>query len=141
MNKNTMLIAAAVLIVLAAVGGFLGGMQYQKGNATSNFTQGNNGTFRQRLGTMGQNGQNFRPVRGQVLNMDNNSITVKLSDGSTKIVVLSGSTIFVKSVTAALSDLKTGETVNVVGTQNSDGSVTAQDVQINPPVRPSPQAQ
>ena len=123
---------AAVLIVLAAVGGFLGGMQYQKGNATSNFTQGNNGTFRQRSGMTGQNGQNFRPVRGQVLSLDNNSLTVKLSDGSTKIIVLSGSTAFLKATKVSQSDLKTGDTVNVIGTQNSDGSLTAQDIQINP---------
>jgi hypothetical protein len=64
--------------------------------------------------------------------MNSNSLTVKLSDGSTKIVVLSGSTTFVKSSPASQSDLKTGDTVNVVGTQNSDGSVTASDVQINP---------
>lgn len=133
MNKNTMMIVSAVLVVLAAVGGFLGGMQYQKGNTGSNFAQGGNGAFRQRSGMMGQNGQNFRPVRGQILNMDNNSLTVKLSDGSTKIVVLGGSTVYFKSTTALQGDLKNGDTVNVIGTQNSDGSVTAQDVQLNPP--------
>lgn len=137
MNKNTMMIVSIVLVVFAAVGGFLGGMQYQKGNAGSNFAQGSaqggNGTFRQRTGTMDQNAQNFRPVRGQILNMDNNSLTVKLSDGSTRIVVLGGSTVYLKSTTASQSDLKTGDTVNVIGTQNSDGSVTAQDIQLNPP--------
>lgn len=133
MNKNTMIIIAAVLVVIAAVGGFFGGMQYQKGNAGSNFAQGGNGTFRQRSGMMGQNGQNFRPVRGQVLSIDTNGITVKLLDGSTKIVVLSGSTVYLKSTKALQSDLKTGDMVNVIGTQNSDGSVTAQDVQLNPP--------
>jgi hypothetical protein len=133
MNKNTMMIVSAVLVVLAAVGGFFGGMQYQKGNSVSNLAQGGNGAFRQRSGMMGQNGQNFRPVRGQVLSQSTNTLTVKLSDGSTKIVVLSGSTVYLKSTAASQTDLKTGDTVNVVGTQNSDGSVTAQDVQLNPP--------
>ncbi len=132
MNKNTLIAVAVVLIVIAAAGGFFGGMLYQKGNSASNLTQTGNGTFRQRLETMGQNGQNFRPVRGQVLSIESNSLTVKLSDGSTKIVVLSGSTAFLKSAKVSQNDLKTGDTVSVIGTQNSDGSVTAQDVQINP---------
>jgi hypothetical protein len=62
-------------------------------------------------------------------------MTVKLSNGSTEIVVLSSSTAFMQSTKAGLSDIKTGDTVNVVGTANSDGSVTAQDVQINPPAQ------
>ena len=128
-----MMIVSAILVIIAAVGGFFGGMQYQKGNAGSNLAQGGNGAFRQRSGMMGQNGQNFRPVRGQVLSQSSNTLTVKLSDGSTKIVVLSGSTVYLKSTTALQGDLKTGDTVNVVGTQNSDGSVTAQDIQLNPP--------
>ncbi len=135
MNKNTMIVVAVVLVIIAAGGGFFGGMMYQKNQTSSLGVTGTNGSrqggnFAGRLG--GQN-SNFRPVRGQVLNMDNNSLTVKMSDGSTKIVVLSSSTSFVQSTKAALSDVKTGDTVNVVGTQNSDGSVTAQDVQINPP--------
>ena len=128
-----MIIIAVVLVIIAAAGGFLGGMMYQK-NQTPALSATGRGNF---VARFGQNGQNaaFRPVRGQVLNMDANSLTVKLSNGSTEIVVLSSSTAFMQSTKAALSDVKTGDTVNVVGTQNSDGSVTAQQVQINPPTQ------
>jgi Cu/Ag efflux protein CusF len=139
MNKNTMIVASVILIIIAAAGGFFGGMVYQKNQTPSFGMMGQNGSrqggnFAGRLGQSGQN-SNFRPVRGQVLSIGNNSLTVKMSDGSTKIVVLSSSTSFAQSTKAALSDIKTGDTVNVVGTQNSDGSVTAQDVQINPPAQ------
>ena len=140
-NKNIMILVAVVLIILAAGGGFFGGMMFQK-NQTPSFGglgQGGSmpgGNFAGRFG--GQTSQGaaaFRPVRGQVLDMSANSLTVKMLDGSTKIVVLSSSTAFMASAKAALSDVKTGDTVNVVGTANSDGSVTAQDVQINPPAQ------
>ena len=104
---------------------------YQKNQTPVLGTTGR-GNFAGRFGQSGQNAA-FRPVRGQVLNMDSNSLTVKMSDGSTKLVVLSSSTAFMQSTKAVLSDVKTGDTVNVVGTQNSDGSVTAQDVQIARP--------
>ena len=136
-NKNMVIIVAVILIVVAAVGGFFGGMQYQKSQsrtafAGAGFGGGNGGAYRQFAG--GQNGQNnnFRAVRGQVLSLSNGTMTVKLNNGSTEIVVLSGSTTFAQAAKASLSDVKTGDTVNVVGSSNSDGSVTAQDVQINP---------
>lgn len=134
MNKN--LIIAAVLVIIALGGGFLMGMQYEKSKAPSYangpFMMGGNGQMRGRFGS-GQNAA-FRPVRGQVLSVDNTGLTVKLSDGSSKIVVVAPSTVFVKSSTASASDVKSGDTIVVVGTANSDGSVTAQNVQINPPV-------
>lgn len=128
-NKN--LIIATLLVVLALGGGFFAGMQYQKQKAPS--LAGGNGQFFRRIGQGGQSGQNFRPIRGQVLSIDDTGMTVKMMDGSSKIIVVSGSTMFVKSTTAAKTDIKSGDTVMVLGTQNSDGSVTAQDVQINPP--------
>jgi hypothetical protein len=133
-NKNMMILVAVVLIIIAAASGFFGGMMYQKNQTPVFAGAAGRGNFAGRFG--GQGGQNvaaFRPVRGQVLDMNNNSLTVKMSDGSTKIVVLSSSTAFMQSTKAALTDVKTGDTVNVVGTANSDGSVTAQQVQINPP--------
>jgi flagellar basal body-associated protein FliL len=136
-NKNTMIIVAVVLVIVAAAGGFFGGMIYQKNQAPALGAAGR-GSLTARFGQGGQGGQAaaaFRPVRGQVLSTSSNSLTVKMSDGSTKIVVLSTSTAFMQSTKAASSDVKTGDTVNVVGTANSDGSVTAQDIQINPPAQ------
>jgi hypothetical protein len=135
-NIHTMrILISIVLIIVAAAGGFFGGMMFQKNQAPSLSGATGRGNFAGRFG--GQAGQNaaFRPVRGQVLDMSANSLTVKMSDGSTKIVVLSSSTAFMQSTKAALTDVKTGDTVNVVGTANSDGSVTAQDIQINPPAQ------
>ena len=138
-NKNTIIIVAVVLVIIAAAGGFFGGMMYQKNQTPSLTGVVGRGNFAGRFGGQaGQNAAAFRPVRGQVLSMSSNSLTVKMSDGSTKIVVLSSSTAFMQSAKAALSDVKTGDTINVVGTQNSDGSVTAQDVQINPPAQGRP---
>jgi hypothetical protein len=130
MNKNLITI---IIVIIVGVGAFFGGMQYQKSQVPS-FATGQ-GEYRQRMMGQGQQGQGqtFRPVRGDVLSTDNNTLTVKLQDGSSKIVILSGNTTYMKEASATKEDLKTGNTVMVTGTSNSDGSVTAQSVQINPP--------
>ncbi|OGH42399.1 MAG: hypothetical protein A3H79_02640 [Candidatus Levybacteria bacterium RIFCSPLOWO2_02_FULL_36_8b] len=128
MKNNNLLIIIIVAVVVGIVA-FFAGTKYR----VSQFAAGNfqNGAFRQR-GMMGQ-GQNFRPVRGDIIGRDDKSITVKLSDGSSKIILFSDKTVYLKSSTGSKDDLKTGDKVMVIGTENSDGSVTAQDVQINPP--------
>jgi hypothetical protein len=135
---------AALIAVLISVAAFFGGMQYQKAKTPNqrgqSFAQnGQGGTMRGqfdggtgRLG--GQNGAAFRPVTGQIISQDDKSITVKLTDGSSKIILMSSSTPVSKTLAGALTDLKVGETVRVIGTANSDGSVTAQDIQLNPQV-------
>ena len=144
MNKTTGIILAVVLVILAAVGGFFGGMYYQKHK-----TSGRAGMFagqmmgaggRQMFRTGGGMGQNGGIVRGQILSIENNNMTVKLADGSSKIVILGSSTMFVQSSKASSSDVKQGDTVMVFGTTNSDGTVTAQNVQLNPQqmMRPMP---
>lgn len=137
MNKNTTIIVALILVIAAGVGGFFGGIQYQKSQPRGTGQFAGRG-FGGGAGGFGGANSNFRPVRGQILSMDSNSLTVKLSDGSTKIVVVSSTTVFVKSSSASETDLKTGDTVNAVGTQNSDGSLTASNVQINPPMMQRP---
>jgi hypothetical protein len=135
-----------VVIIALAVGAaaFFGGMQYQKsktpiiagfnngsGNGRGGTGQGGNGQFQRR----GGNNQGIRPVLGDIIATDDKSITVKLQDGSTKIVILSESTAINKADQAQKSDLKTGEKVMVLGPTNSDGSVTAQNIQLNPQQR------
>jgi len=75
-------------------------------------------------------GANF--VAGTILSKDDVSMTVKLQDGGSKIVFFSGSTKITKSAEGSLGDLVIGEQVLANGTTNSDGSVTAQTVQIRP---------
>jgi type II secretory pathway pseudopilin PulG len=129
--KNNWVVTIIVIVIVAGIA-FFGGMQYQK-SQVSNFAQGQ-GAFRQRMMGQGQGQEQtaFRPVRGDILSVDNNTLTVKLSDGSSKIVILSGSTTYMKEASATKDDLKTGNTVMITGASNSDGSVTAQNVQINP---------
>ncbi len=123
MNKITIVI----LLITVAVAGFFGGMQYQKSQKTSQAGQGQAGQgLRQRFGA------NARAVRGQIVSADSGSMTVKLRDGSTKIVILSGSATITKAAPSSKSDLTNGAQVMVFGTNNSDGSVTAQAVQLNP---------
>ncbi len=138
MKKNNIVL---ILVIAAVVGiaGFFGGMQYQKSKSPANSFFGNgvggggNGQTR-RFGN-GTGGRNSGAVIGEILSSDENSITVKLMDGSSKIVIVSSSTSINKAAAASKSDLKTGERVAVFGSTNSDGSVTAQNIQLNPMMR------
>ncbi len=140
MKKNAIIITIIVAVV-ALGAGFFGGMQYQKSQPRF----GGNGTFISRQGGFGGAGSGSRfggagtggarPVIGQIISSDATGITVKMTDGSTKIVIVSSSTSINKFAPGTKNDLKTGETVAVVGTQNSDGSVTAQNIQLNPEMR------
>jgi len=147
--KKTVLL---VLVVAVVVGGlaFYGGMKYGQGKVSQRFAQmgANGGSFR---GTSGQGrtgtgGMNVGFVSGTILSKDANSITVQLRNlgaaGSnngtgSKIVFLSTSTEIGKTVSGTLNDLSVGQSVTVTGSANSDGSVTAQSVQIRPNM-PSP---
>lgn len=131
--KNANILAIA-LLVIGLGAGFFGGMQYQKSQRGQLGANGQPNNQQGRRVGMGQNGAN-RPVAGSIISADDKSITVKLADGSSKIVLLSDQTQINKAEVAVKSDLKAGETVAVFGSANSDGSVTAQNIQLNPQTR------
>ncbi len=125
MKNGKMIATIAVLIVLVGGGSFFAGMKYQQ----SKRPQGRFGNFQ--LGQFGQR-QGFRPVNGEIISVDDKSITVKLADNSSKIVLLTDTTAINKSSQGSKEDLKVGEKVVAFGTENSDGSITAENIQINP---------
>jgi flagellar basal body-associated protein FliL len=124
--KNKNLIITILLVVIVWAGAFYGGMKYQQRKRPSFNRQ-----FGQSIGQGQRNGQNFRPVNGEIISADDKSITVKMQDGSSKIVLLNDKTEINKASEATKEDLKTGEKVMAMGQENSDGSITAQSIQLN----------
>jgi hypothetical protein len=143
-NNNTLFITIAIAIVIG-VGGFFAGMKYQQTKQPS-FTRNGANTFMMGGAQNGQgaiNGQTRTggarmgggQVMGDILSQDATSITVKLQDGSSKIVLFNDKTTINKAEAASTADLKTGEKVAVFGQTNTDGSVTATNIQLNPILR------
>ena len=134
-------IAVILLVaIITGTGGFFAGTKYQQSKLPLGFAAMQNGQGRaMMLGNGGgtkmgiRNG--FRPVSGEIIKQDDSSITVKLKDGSSKIVLLGGSTVINKAESGSKADLTVGTEVAVFGAENTDGSVTAQNVQINPGFR------
>lgn len=129
--KKTLL---SVLIAVVVVGGgaFYGGMKYAQSKTPQRTGQGNfqrNGTAN--IGGLRGNGSGGFTV-GDIIAKDNNSITVKLNDGGSKIVFYSGTTEVDKFAKGTAGDLQVGESVTVSGQANQDGSLTAQTIQIRP---------
>src|SRR3972149_9570733 len=106
MNKNR-IFAIVIIVIVAAVGSFYGGMKYvggqtaSVGNARGQFAQerqafvgGANVTSGQN-GLRGINGNGF--ISGSILSKDATSVTVGLSTGGSKIVLLATSTQIMKT--------------------------------------------
>lgn len=112
----------AAIIVVAALSFYVGTIYSQKSatGTRQQFAQ----QFRQREGIQG----GF--ISGKVLSKDVESITVQTRDGSSHIVLYSGSTAVVKPVPGSINDISAGTEVVAGGTQNSDGSITAQSIQV-----------
>lgn len=117
-------------MVAVGVAAFFGGVKYQQ-SKTPQFPGGFAGGFG-RGQRSGSDTQAFTPVMGQIISQDSDSITVKLQDESSKIVLLSSDTSISKMDKGSKSDLKNGQRVRVIGTENSDNSVTAQNIELNP---------
>jgi hypothetical protein len=130
-----------IVVIIVAAAAFWGGITYQKSKVSSFAGAGAGGRFGGRFGG-GQGGfqgsgaggaggaSGMMPVNGQIVSTSSNAITVKLSDGSSKIVDLSSQTKINKTTQGTVSDLTTGQQVTAFGSANSDGSITAQAVNV-----------
>ncbi len=115
--KQKEIITIIVVSALVGVAAFFGGTKYQQAQ-------------RGRFQNAPVNRMNvFRPTSGEILSADDKTLTIKLTDGSSKIIILSAKTEISKSSTASATDLKVGGKITVQGQTNTDGSVTAQSIQ------------
>jgi ribosomal protein S1 len=123
-----------IIAGLVAAGlGFFGGMKYQE-SKTPRFARNLPENFQEMREEFGQRSDGvavgLRPVNGEVLSVDEDSITVKLPDDSSKIILLSENSVINKTEEGSKDDLGEGTEIVVFGQENSDGSITAQNIQI-----------
>ena len=131
-------IIISIAILLAVAGGsFYGGIFYEKSRSPiNNFAGGANRQNRTgqgqqgntRFGGAGASGM----ASGEIVSKSNGSVTVKMRNNSSKIIVLPGSVSISKPNPGTLDDLSAGTEITVMGSPNSDGSITAQTIQIRP---------
>lgn len=140
MNKKINLLIAIIAIAIVGGGAFFGGMIYEKNLNSGGTRNGNfaNLTPEQRQARVQQlngnsantRGGNF--INGEIIGKDDKSITVKMTDGSSKIIFYSGSTQVMKNDVGTSDDLAIGKQVMANGTANNDGSISAQSIQLRP---------
>lgn len=121
MNK---LIIVLLMFVIGA-GSFFAGIQYQKSKRPQLRAGEHPQGFRERLQNQG------RPISGEIIDSDEKSITVKLPDDSSRIVFVGDSVQINKSAPGTKDDLAPGTQVFVIGSENPDGSITANSIQFS----------
>jgi hypothetical protein len=147
--KKTIIVALSVAVVVGG-GAFFGGMKFAESKSPS---RGADAGQRQFQRGVGQNGE--RPpgqmgqragmgggfIAGEILAKDEKSLTIKMRDGGSKIIFFSGTTAISKPSEVSAESLVVGEEVTVIGKTNTDGSVTAESVQVRPVMmRPADEA-
>ncbi len=122
MNKQVIIYIVGGVLMVAS---FLGGYKYGQSQTVTDASKGRlglnaaGGNFVRGTGDAQNsgrriNGQGFGGmVNGEILSLDDKSITVKMRDGSSKIVFYSGTTTIGKTTAGAATDLVIGKQVNV----------------------------
>jgi len=129
--KKTIPIIIAIVIVVAG-GTFYCGMKYQESKLPKGLAGRNFQNIGGLNGSTGQRNSNFS--NGEIISKDDKSITIKLRDGGSKIIFLSDSTKITKQADGSSDDFEVGKSIMVGGKQNSDGSITADTIQLNPQI-------
>jgi len=140
MKKILPIIIVSILIV--GGGAFYGGMKYgENKGASGSFSRQNFQNLsvedRQQLfqgnvaGTF-QRGMVSNSLYGEVVSLDEQSLTLKTPDGGSKIVFFSTSTTVSEMAEGSTDDIGIGNQIIVGGEENSDGSYTAGTIQISP---------
>jgi hypothetical protein len=148
-------IPLALLGVLLIAGGFIGGVQVQKGASSSGSSVGagaglpsgfaalrgggtsSTGTSSGKSSAGGSSGGfpgtgtgGSRPTTGTVAYLAGSTLYVTNSEGSTVKVHTSGATSVTKTVKTKVKGIYPGETVTVTGTTGSGGTVSAESISV-----------
>lgn len=135
-KPHLFIIVSAVLIAIA----FYGGMRFAKASGADSRSAafaGMEGRFpggRTRTGgdtdvpMMPRGGENM--TRGEIISVDENSVTIKTEVNGSKIVMLSDETQISETVNVPKENLAAGKTVMVTGSADNTGIISADTILI-----------
>lgn len=129
MKKQIVFFLAMILLV----GGvsFYGGIQYKQKQRSGFNTPANVTMTNQRQGNLQRDATvNGGFIVGEVISKDLDSITLKLQDRGSKIILISEATPVTQSAPGSIDDIKVGEQITVTGSSNEDGSFWASSIRI-----------
>ena len=136
MNTKTISIFIGIAIIIAG-GAFYGGMKYgQSKNPLSGISRQNSQNLpseqreqfsQEKIGKGIEEGSFI----GEVIDKDEQSLTLKMIDGGSKIIFFSDSTEISKTIEGSINDIEIGKQIIISGDQNSDGSYTAKIIQLS----------
>ena len=131
MEKNTKLVIGIVAgVIIFAGAAFYGGTAYAQGKfPTIDFSQIMKGSRTARSSRRGSTGGASTSAIGKIISRNDTSITVQLSNGSSRTIFFSPETTVTKAAPSATDKLMTNESVIVSGVANEDGSLTAKSIQ------------
>ena len=141
MNKIVLVI---ISLVIVGGGAFYGGIKYQERNFSPEeiiermqetgmgANMGNIAGDHVRNYSRGDSMSGVAMIVGEIISQDEDSFTIKLNDDSTRIIFINESTQITKSVNGVSADLEQGKQVFLNGSENPDGSYTAQIIQLRP---------
>lgn len=136
MKKYKVHIIWAIVAVVALIGGVFWGKSMaasstsgfagRTGSGRFAFSSSTTGGFAGRGGAGAAGGFTV----GQVTGFGSDSFTLQLANGNSENVFYSSSTQVIVPQAASISSVASGSMVMVIGTQNSDGSMTATTIQV-----------
>lgn len=130
-NQKNIIIFTLSLLLVGSIS-FYGGMQYEKninaGLRQSGFNRPTGGMAMNPGMRQGSQGGGF--VNGTIKEKDGDNLVVTTGKDGSKIVLFSERTKILKSTDGSIEDVAVGTPVMIMGSQNQDGSITAQSIQI-----------
>jgi len=136
------IILPVITILIIGGLGFFGGTLYAKASSGKNLQSNGFGNFQPGTSPLGDRTGSFQKgtnkgtgmTSGEILSIDEKSLTLKLPDNGSKLILLSDTTEISKFATATKDELKIGTQLMINGTTNTEGSITAKSIQIRPEI-------
>lgn len=126
MKKYLVHIVWLVIAIIALGGGFFWGKASGAASRAAGFAGAYSSSTRRTAAGAAGGGL----VTGAIATMGSSSITLQLANGNSEVVFYSTSTSVSEPTMVSVNALKVGTNVMVAGMSNSDGSLTAQTIQV-----------